>query len=77
MDEIEQAAEVALSLGDEYPFHGQPPKDWAERAASGCLQDLEGRSSIGNALEVIEDDETRVEIVQTLAAIIRRAQAES
>lgn len=49
-----------------------PAKDWAHAAARGVLAELCGRAGIDTALESI-DEETRIEIVSTAAAIIRAA----
>ena len=61
-----------LVQGEKYPYHGQPPKDWAERAALGVLYDLSDRGGIKHELDAV-DDGVRVEIVEALAAIIRAA----
>lgn len=46
--------------------------DWATIAAQGVINDLMGRSEIGNTLENIDDD-IRSEIIADLANIIYRA----
>jgi len=61
-----------LKLGAEYPYHGKPPKDWAERAALGVLCDLCGRRGIKHELAAVDED-VRAEIVDSLVAIIRDA----
>jgi hypothetical protein len=77
-------AERCLKHGAEYPYDASdewresedenPPAaaDWAHAAARGVIADLSDRGAIDNALGHI-DEETRVEIVQSLAAIIRVA----
>lgn len=70
-------ANIRLKHGEKFPYHGKPPKDWAERAALGVLADLLDRRGIKNALWDCEDDqEVTDEIVATLADIIRTAQGE-
>lgn len=50
------------------------PKDWAHSAARGIIHDLQDRHTIKHALDVQKiDEETREEIVATMAAIIREA----
>lgn len=49
-----------------------PPKDWAHSAARGVIADLNGRGGIDSVLEGI-DEETRAEIVESIAAVIRLA----
>jgi len=49
-----------------------PARDWAHSAARGILADLNDRSRIKHALADI-DQETKDEIVETRAAIIRLA----
>lgn len=71
-------ADIRLKHGEEFPYHERPPKDWAERAALGVLADLCDRRGIKHALYDVEcsadeDDCIRVEIVTSLAEIIRRA----
>lgn len=77
-----------LEHGAKFPYDGgadfwedrvptpPPATDWAHAAARGVLADLLDRRGIKWALEddAIEYD-TRVEIVQSLAAIIRLADA--
>lgn len=70
-----------LIHGDKYPYDtngeaGVPPKDWAHRAARGVLANLSDRSGVGSALSDIDLD-IKVEIVETLAEIIRDAHRES
>ncbi len=59
-----------LEMGEKYPYHGQPPKDWAERAALGILYDLCDRGGVKHELRAVDSD-VRVEIVQKMAEIIR------
>lgn len=47
-----------------------PPTDWAHAAARGVLADLLDRKGIKHGFTDVEED-TRVEIVQSLAEIIR------
>lgn len=80
-------AEFCLKHGAELPYDasdkwwasdGMPaPKadDWAHAAARGVLADLEDRRGIKWELEKV-DEETRVEIIQSIAAIIRLASKE-
>ena len=77
-------AKEALEQGAKYPFEandkwwsgggGSPPpaKDWAHAAARGILVDLQDRRGIKYSFVGI-DEECRVEIVESLAEIIRRA----
>lgn len=79
-----------LEHGANYPYDGgaefwedrtptpPPAADWAHAAARGVLDDLLDRRGIKWALEDEQiDHETRAEIVQSLAAIIRLAHAEA
>lgn len=61
-----------LDTALQYPYHGRPPKDWAEHAALGVLNDLNDRRGIKHELSAV-DEEVRAEIVETLAGIIRQA----
>lgn len=61
-----------LSMGVQYPYHGEKPKDWAEAAALGILYDLNDRRGIKHELGQVDGD-TRAEIVATMASIIRAA----
>ena len=71
---MSKAAHIHLSHGEKYPYHGKPPKDWAERAALGVLAEVGGRSGIDHALDAVEgDEELSEEIVLALADIIRTA----
>lgn len=85
----QSAAELSLELGAMYPYDApddwkeddkdsQPPpaKDWAHRAARGILSDLTDRRGIKHGFNNIDED-VRVELVGSLAAIIRQAAEES
>ena len=74
---------IALEMGDEYPYDGTddfwngkedaaPPQDWAHRAARGVIADLTDRRKIKYGFDGIDED-VRIEIVATLASIIRAA----
>lgn len=78
-------AKQQLQFGQQYPFDAPdgwwnsatytiPPVrvDWARRAARGVIEDLKDRHTIKHALSGI-DEATRVEIVDSLAEIIRTA----
>lgn len=77
-------AKQRIEHGAEFPFDApdsfwevadsQPPpaKDDAYRAARGVLADLQDRGGIKYGFEGI-DEETRIEIVESLASIIRQA----
>lgn len=79
-------AQHTLDRGAKYPYdasdewwHGDgdereapPPTDWAHAAARGVLADLNDRKGIKQGFANI-DEEIRVEIVSSLAEIIRRA----
>ena len=79
-------AKHSLKHGAEFPYDASddwwagdgsnPPaaKDWAHSAARGVLADLNDRSGIKSVLEDIEEC-VRVELVETLAEIIRAAAA--
>lgn len=73
-------AEMRLSFGQRYPYDqgetGPAPSsgDWAVKAARGVLADLSDRRGIKWELGKVEHD-IRKEIVQSLADIIRLAQA--
>lgn len=78
-----EAAKRALTRGDEFPYDDADymadktpkptkPKDWAHRAARGVLADLTDRRGVRHELEAIDDD-VRVELVASLADIIREA----
>jgi hypothetical protein len=65
-------AAQALNFGVEHPYDDRVPGDAAHQAALGVLADLSGRSGIGHQLECV-DPETRTELVDALAAVIRVA----
>lgn len=68
-------ASIYISHGLKHPYHGKPPKDWAEVAALGVLADLCDRRGIKQELRPIRGDEDlSIEIVESLAEIIRTAQ---
>ena len=74
-------AQIALELGDEYPYELTPgdnltPPDWAHRAARGVMADLNDRSGIKHELRGVRMDD-RKDIVAALAAIIRLAHSEA
>ena len=76
--------EIRISHGNKYPYDAPdrwwdgdgenppPPRDWSHTAARGVLADLQDRRGIKWGFEDI-DSEVRVEIVDSLAAIIREA----
>lgn len=72
-----------ITRGDQYPYDAPdawwqtndpppPPADWAHRAARSCIANLNSRHTIKHAFGGV-DEETRTEIVRTLAEIIRKA----
>lgn len=61
-----------LDLGEKYPYGDRKPTDWAERAAQGVIADLSDRGGIKHEIGAV-DVEIAAEIIQSLAAIIRRA----
>jgi hypothetical protein len=78
-----EIAEQSINQGTEFPFdasdkwwndskdHYPPPaKDWAHVAARGILADLTDRRDIKRGFEGVDED-VRVEIVESLAEIIR------
>jgi hypothetical protein len=66
-------AERACDKGAEYPYDGhRPEQDWAHKAARGVLYDLSDRGGIKHVLRDVEYD-VRIDIVDSLAAIIREA----
>lgn len=68
-----QLAQLALDHSDLSPYAPMlSPLDAAERAALAVCTDLCGRASIRRVLEEVET-KTRLEIVATMAAIIRIA----
>lgn len=67
----------SYQLGQKFPYDdgdegARPPQDWAHCAARGVLADLTDRRAIKNGFNRLER-ETRGEIVDTLAEIIRIA----
>ena len=89
MTEIE-IAEHRLNHGNKYPYDGgadfwedrtptpRPAKDWAHEAARGVLSDLLDRRGIKWAFEdEAIDHETRADIVDSIAEIIRLASVTS
>lgn len=78
-------AKHALEHGAQWPYDAPdsrssdippPAKDWAHAAARGVLADLTDRRSIKNGFRDIDED-VRVEIVESLAEIIRIADKEN
>lgn len=73
-------AKRSLDFGRKYPYDepdenmGKPPpaKDWAHAAARGIVADLMDRHTIKHGFDGVDED-IRVEIVETLADIIREA----
>ena len=73
-----------LEHGAQYPYDGTfeenspptPATDWAHAAARGVLADLSDRRGIKWELDKVEHD-VRVELVNSVAAIIRLAHAEA
>lgn len=72
-----------LQQGDKYPYdvsdaHGwageapPPSKDWAHRAARGVIHNLQGRGGMDACFADVEEED-RVELVESLAGIIRLA----
>ncbi len=78
------AAECALNHSSKFPYDANdawwrgrgdnppPAKDWAHRAARGVVEDLRDRRAVKHSLAEIDED-TRVELVESLAEIIRQA----
>jgi len=60
----------ALGMGCWAPFHGRAPVDDAEQIACAVLYNLNDRGGIKDSFCDIDDD-VRLEIVQSLAALIR------
>ncbi len=70
-----------LELGEEFPYDTDfdlypssttPSTDWAHTAARGILADLCDRRGIKSELDKVDLD-VRIELTQTIAAIIRMA----
>jgi hypothetical protein len=79
----EEIARHSLKRGAEYPYDSSvdtsvekptPATDWAHAAARGILYDLNDRSGIKQAFRGV-DPEIRVEIVASMAEIIRQAKS--
>ena len=84
--QTDMSAKFDLQQGNKYPFDAPdkfwsdedtappPPTDWAHAAARGVIYNLQDRRGIKNELHpYIIDEEVRVEIIATLAKIIREA----
>jgi hypothetical protein len=70
------SAEQSLERGKKYPYDDHTKaEDWAHIAACGVLADLTGRGGVGDELDQCDED-IRIEITQSLAAIIRLAHKE-
>lgn len=78
-----ELAKITLELGNEFPYDAPdkwrsdsgaplPAVDQAHAAARGILHDLQDRKGIKNGFAGIDQD-TRKEIVDSLAEIIRQA----
>jgi len=65
-----------LRYGAERPYESEdnptPAPDWAHAAARGVMYDFSDRRGIRQAFDSIDDD-VRLEIVETMADIIREA----
>ena len=78
------SAQISLTHGNHFPYDADdawwlgagdnppPPTDWAHAAARGVIANLQNRAGIKHSFADIEQG-IRVEIVQSLAAIIRLA----
>lgn len=77
---------ISLESGARFPYDasddwmespGLPPapEDWAHAAARGIVADMMDRRGIKWGFEEV-DEETRIEIVERIAAIIRMAHKE-
>lgn len=74
---------MSLEIADSWPYDGpddqfteaDASKDWSVRAARGVIENLMDRRGIKNGFYGVDHD-VRVEIVQTLAGIIRMAHKE-
>lgn len=78
---------ISLDHGNEFPFDAPdtfwksdeptpvvPARDWARAAARGIIADLQDRRGIKHELSTANiDEETRIELTESLAAIIRAA----
>jgi len=75
-----ELARFWLEHGSKFPYDrpdserkkAKPAKDWAHVAARGILADLSDRRGIRNELEKCDED-VRMELVKSLARIIRLA----
>lgn len=75
-------AKETLEHGDKYPYDAiydeewdksvAPEGDWAVRAARGVIVELVGRNGLDDVLQNIDTD-TKAEIIQAMAGIIREA----
>lgn len=72
----EDRARHDLEFGCKYPYHGKPPKDWAESAALAICASLCDRRGIKQEMRDL-DQEVTEEIVESFAAIIRVAFAQN
>lgn len=74
--QLEHGAEFPYDATDEWwggdGKNPPPAKDWAHAAARGVLADLNDRKGIKRELEEV-DEEVRIELVESLAEIIRLA----
>jgi hypothetical protein len=80
----DEIAEYTLKRGLQYPYDAPDawwegdgktapaPDDWAHAAVRGILADLNDRGGIKHGFANI-DEEIRIEIVQSLARIVRAA----
>lgn len=67
-------AERRYKVGNEFPYDdGREASDWAHKAARGILSDLLDRRGIKWEFQAVDDNETRCNIVDSMAAIIRHA----
>lgn len=72
------ALETDIVNGNLFPFDQEdgkstPPVDWAHSAARGVLNNLKDRRGIRQELDEIDED-IRIEIVESIAEIIRIAE---
>jgi hypothetical protein len=67
-----EIARHRLEIGEEYPFdQATPSKGWAHKAARGIIADLSDRRGIKHAFNTNEiDEDVRIELVESLTAII-------
>lgn len=63
-------ARWAADMGMRYPLHDKKPDSGPEHAACAILAELSDRGGFDHILDDI-DKETREDIVETMAAIIR------